>query len=897
MPFLHRLKCLPLHPPTLTLARQRVCAAVPATARKRHLAVAVVSHMLVVASVAGMTAWMPHATAQGISEPSHSDGGAQSRRLYQIPAGPLSAVLTRLSVETGIRLAGASAEAQDTQSLGVQGRHSLASALDAALAGTGLEAVRQSDGSYLLHRRQTLPEVSVTASPTRPAAAAASALPEVWVTASPLANPRTENSGSYTVQAVSVGSKIEQPLRDVARSISVLTRQQLDDQQILHFNDALLMLPGITSVPGQSELADSYYLRGHRLSNILVDGNLAKDRNQYDQSTNTSMSKYDNIQLLRGPDGLFAGSGEPSGTVNLVRKKPLQDFQLKTNLSTGSWSNHLAEVDISTPLNQSQTVRGRLVASRNDTKKFWDNAHQKKSMLYGVIDANLGPATLLTAGFSRDWTNGAGAGWAPGFPREFNGAPLPIPTSMGLPSYAYNNHQSKNYFSTLEHQFDVDWRAKLSVSRTESESHGIHPWYVSYAATPWEAARVTLDSGTGFDQEIQASALDLNLQGNFRLLDREHRIVAGADYLKTEHDGQVYATDSNAPNITDWRAFNPDDYPLTQIHEPWFIYDGSTTQYGLYAYGRFQVYGPFKIALGGRYASYESERDNRYTNRNQSDPITPNRNRSIFTPYWALMYDISDRWTAYYTMADSYVDQSNYVASSSFRELDPSTGQSFELGIKGEWLDRRLNTNITFFHTTRDNDAVRTGYDWGYYVPGKECCYNESGKYQSKGVEFDVAGQLTRNWHINLGYTYNSNQVEFGDDNGEIFSSYTPRHILTGWTKYQLPSTLSRWTLGGGVRLQSSFYRSGSVNTWNPTGGEDGKGGFDGPTVPYQFMEPGRAVWSSFVEYRINKQWSAALNIDNLFDKQYFTSVGSVSYGNVYGEPRNVRFSLRGVFH
>ncbi|MDC5504136.1 TonB-dependent receptor, partial [Acinetobacter baumannii] len=108
---------------------------------------------------------------------------------------------------------------------------------------------------------------------------------------------------------------------------------------------------------------------------------------------------------------------------------------------------------------------------------------------------------------------------------------------------------------------------------------------------------------------------------------------------------------------------------------------------------------------------------------------------------------------------------------------------------------------------------------------------------------------------------------------------------------YRLPGELSQWTIGGGANIQSAHFVSGSANAFNPDTGK-----FDGAAVPFKFSQGGYAVWNASVQYRINRNWQAVLNLNNLFDKVYYRTVGTSGGNNWYGEPRNVMLTLRGTF-
>lgn len=817
--------------------------------------------------------------------PDTQEANAAQTRAYDLPAGPLGRALSAFAAQSGVALSFDPALTQGLQAPALRGRFSPQQGFAQLLGGSGLQLTPRGDGSYTL---QSAP------------AGAASVLPAVAVAASALSGAAarlTENSGSYTATTVNAGAKLDETLREIPRSISVIARQQLDDQGITSFNEALEQLPGVTLVPGTGINRDAYYTRGYEITQINVDGSPSRGfASSTDNSANTGMAKYDNIQLLRGPDGLFSGNGQPSGSINLVRKRPTEQLQFKTVLSAGSWNNYYGEADLSTPLGANGTVRGRLVAAHHDSEKFYDHSRQRKTTLYGIVEADLSRDTLLSLGFSHDRNRGA-SDYGPSFPRYVNGKPLPLSRSYGLPAGAgYSDSTATNYFATLEHHFGSDWRARVNVSKTRTEGK---PFVASYtgAVDPDsnEGSRLSYSSAYFYDFDYDAA--DVSVMGSFQWLGRQHRLAVGADYLKSAYDG-AYAAPLTGSMPIDWDTFDP-GAPQTAhpgLDAPSWIFKGYTRQMGAYAYGRFQLADPLALVAGGRYAAIKNPQAF-YRTGTVSNWRTSLDNDGEFTPYYALVYDFAEHWTAYLTMAESYEDQSNYV-NAAHHPLDTTRGRSHEFGVKGEFYEGRLNTNLTLYHTRRDNYRVSLGSDpaWSESNPGKNCCYAGDGKFLAQGVEFDISGQLTPNWQINAGYTYDDNKTDYGDNDGVRYASYTPKHIFRLWSSYRLHRALADWKVGGGVKAQSRFFRSGTVPTWNPTGGSDGDGAWDGPAQAFAFTEPGRAIWNAFVEYRVDRHWTAALNINNLFDKHYFASVGDTNGGNIYGEPRSIVLTLRGHF-
>lgn len=823
---------------------------------------------------------------------------ATTRLQFDIVKGDLAQGLNQFASRAGIYLSVNSSITQGKTTAGLRGQFTVEEGLQRLLQGSGLQ-----------YRFQDAKTVTITATGDGPVA-----LPAVKVSGAALGSA-TEDSNSYTTQSAGVGGKMDESLREIPRSVSVITRQQLDDQRTLSFYEVMNQMPGVTTTyGGGNDQEVSFHSRGFRLDNVTADGmsisaaGLAGG-NTRGGGNNSGMAKYDSVQLLRGPNGLFAGNGQPSGTVNLVRKRPTDSLQIKTALSAGSWGNYAGEVDLSSPLTSDGRLRGRVVAARQDADHFYDSDGNRKTTLYGIVDFKLADSTVLSVGGSRDTQHGA-PDQPPGLPRYTNGATLDISRRAGYPGWAVRNYDVDNIFLTLEHRFNEQWRLKTGASDTRTRK-GVNEIPV-YSGAVDPQTNIGLGSyATLADWNRRVKTFDFNLIGELNLWQRQQQLVFGADLNDSSQYSLIGGVPANDPvrnQPIDWSQFNSETALKRWSNTPAWDNDTRHKQQGLYAYGKFQLYGPLSLTLGGRYAVFDgySTGLNAYPAEGEPCPswattcgtaVSLNNMSSdnIFIPYYALTYDISTIWSAYVSLSRSYENQSNYY-DRNHNPLDPTEGNSWELGLKGEFFEGRLNSNITFYRSKRDNYAVSVGGDETFNQIGKSCCYAGNGEFLAQGVEIDLSGALTANWQINAGYTYDDNKTEYGSNDGIRYASYTPRHILRLWSSYQLQGVFTGLRLGGGVQAQSDFFRSGTVRTWNPTGGRDGAGAFDGPNVPYQFNEPGRALWNFFAEYRLNDNWSAALNVNNAFDKRYYQSVGTTTGGNYYGAPGNWTLTLRSTF-
>lgn len=289
--------------------------------------------------------------------PATSAGASEQSRSYAIPAGGLDQALNRFASEAGILL---SADAQLTagkRSAGLNGSYDIDEGLAQLLAGTGLRALN-SGGNYT---------VEVVAD-----SGGALELSATNIISNQLGTV-TEGTGSYTPGTIATATRLVLKPRETPQSISVVTRQHMDDFALNTVDAVMRHTPGIT-VSAYDTDRTNYYSRGFSINNFQYDGIPSAVRNVAYSAGNTlsDMAIYDRIEVLKGASGLLSGAGSLGGTINLVRKKPTADFQGHATLGAGSWDNYRSELDVSGPLTETGNVRGRAVAAYQDKHSFID---------------------------------------------------------------------------------------------------------------------------------------------------------------------------------------------------------------------------------------------------------------------------------------------------------------------------------------------------------------------------------------------------------------------------------------------------------------------------------------------------------------------------------------------
>ncbi len=665
-----------------------------------------------------------------------------------------------------------------------------------------------------------------------------------------------ESTSATQPPGVTTLGKVPLKPRELPQSASVIDHERLEQQNLFSLDEAMQQATGVTVQPFQL-LTTAYYVRGFKVDSFELDGVPTLLGNT--ASSPQDMAIYERVEILRGSNGLLHGTGNPAATVNLVRKRPQREFAASTTLSAGRWDRYRAEVDVGGPLSASGNVRGRAVAAYEDRDYFYDVADQGTRLLYGVTEFDLSPDTLLTVGAQYQHidsiTNMAGV------PMAKDGSNLGLSRDTYL-NVDWDRFKWDTYraFGSLEQQLGGGWKGKVSAEYQEADSR------LRYAGSFGAIDPQTGDGGqlTGAAYKFKSiqRSLDANLNGPVRLFGLTHELLGGVTYAQgeTRQDTARFLNLPNTPvNVYRW---DPHGVPRPQIGQYTSPGTTTTTQKGLYALGRIKLAEPLTLVVGGRESWWD-----------QDTPATRFKPGRQFTPYGGLIWDFARDWSWYVSYAEVYQPQADRQTWNS-EPLSPVEGKTYETGIKGELADGRLNLSLAAFRIDLENNPQEDPDHPG--LPNNPF-YISGGKVRSQGFELEGTGYLTPYWSLSAGYTYTSTEYlkDSQNDSGTRYSTFTPRHLLRLWSNYDLPWQDRRWSVGGGLQAQSDYsvdYRGVSMR----------QGGY--------------ALVNMRLGYKIDEHWTAAVNVNNLFDRTYYQSLSNPNWNNRYGEPRSFNVSLRGAF-
>ncbi|MGH8082877.1 MAG: TonB-dependent siderophore receptor, partial [Lysobacter sp.] len=410
-------------------------------------------------------------------------------------------------------------------------------------------------------------------------------LETVQVTANQLGTV-TEGSGAYTPGTIATATRLVLSPRETPQSISVITRQQIEDFGLTGIDDVMRVTPGISIVTYDSERTE-YYARGFPVQNFQYDGiPMQRDSAYSAGNTLSDMAIYDRVEVLKGATGLLTGIGDPGATINLIRKKPSRhDVRGSVTLSAGSWDDYRTEFDVGGPLSADGRIRARAVAAFQDAHAHTDRYQRRTEVLYGVLEADLGENSLLTVGADYQDSDPRGSSWG-GIPLldsrgDFNRQPRSFNNGA---RWSHWQQYTRTGFATLEHRFGNDWIAKLQLNHQVNGYDAALGAAASGNPDPLSGRGVGLWVGQYIGKTV-SNAADVYVSGKFSWLGREHELVVGGNVSRKRWTNTGYYAPADYPlEVPDYRAWNGD------IAEPdWTVGFGNndvTRESGAYIVGR-----------------------------------------------------------------------------------------------------------------------------------------------------------------------------------------------------------------------------------------------------------------------------------------------------------------------
>jgi outer membrane receptor for ferric coprogen and ferric-rhodotorulic acid len=654
-------------------------------------------------------------------------------------------------------------------------------------------------------------------------------------------------SEGYNGKPSATTTRLNLSAQETPQAVTEIKREQLDDFKLNSVRDVLSSTPGVNVQ--KTETDRTYFTaRGFDITNFqydgtgmpLTDGLLVGD---------IDTAPYEQVDILHGANGLMTGAGNPSATVNFVRKRPTYTPQASVSVSAGSWDKRRVDLDVSGPLTDSGNVRGRIIYANENGNSYLDRYSREKNIFSGLLAFDLTDSDTLTVGYEDQKTAANGASWGALPLVDGNGTALHYGSTHSNISqpWVYWDINTQRVFGEWEHFFANDWKSRLTI--TAEEHREDTQMFYMYGNS---------DSDTGYtglgskykDRNHQLSG-DLSFSGPFSLGGREHELTFGANVARRHNkEASQYGDVLNNAPVTLSDALNGNlPQPTFNAALPKDTSNYSDRQKSLYAGARFSLADDLHLITGARMLSADS-------NGESYDAPREVRIHGKVTPYAGLVYDLTPEYSLYASYQEIFNPQ--YYLDNQRRVLAPLEGNSYEAGIKAQLLDKKLNLSAAVFHTRQANVPGASTFD-----PAVNGYVYDSMSYKSNGLELEASGELAPGLQISGGYTY----VYITDDENARARQFIPRHVVTSSMVYRLPMA-PKIKVGGSLNWQSEVQNDTSIHA----------------------RQDAYALIGLMTRYDIDSNWSTQLNINNVTNEKYLQSL-KFNQSN-YGDPRNFTASV-----
>ncbi|MCI0592381.1 iron complex outermembrane receptor protein [Chromohalobacter marismortui] len=685
-------------------------------------------------------------------------------------------------------------------------------------------------------------------------------LPVLQVTEDRIANALLPTEG-YTASTSTSATKTDTPLMKTAQSVSVVTREQIEDQGATSIQQALRYTPGVFT-GGRNGFGNRYdfiSMRGFggvgSLDNIYLDGlKMAGDVSGYN-SLQIDPYFLERIDVFKGPTSVLYGQSYPGGLVGLTSKRPLFTPTHEIQLEAGTHDARAARFDFSGPIGESRRAAYRLVGLASGSDSQFDHVENERYTIAPSLTLLPTDNTSLTLmAYLQHEPNSGYYGWTPadGTVRDHNGRRIDNDFFDGEPGFNGFERYQRLIGYQLKHQINDTWQAQQNFRFASSDID-----YDQIYSSGWVGDSNQLNRRVASANEsLHAYKVDNQLQGNFTTGPLSHTLLVGLDYQYQRNSGSW-----RFGAATPLNAFDP-EYGNTQV-----TYGAPTNfinkveQTGVYLQDQISL-GQWRFNLAGR--QDWADTSTAYTNLGMASKSDSKK----FTSRASLLYAFDNGVSPYVSYSESFEPASATNIDASGNTLDPSEASQYELGLKYQPPGSNDQYTAAIYHLEQENVSEA--------IPNSPF-YEAIGKVRSRGLELSAKLHPTEQLSLIASYTYTDMEYVETNDETEGNTPYgVPRHMASAWGKYEFAGgMLNGLGVGAGVRYNDS--------TW---GNDTHTFEVDSYTLVDAMLEYDLGMLSSDFQ-----GMNVRVNANNLLDKDYVSSCSSTTICH-FGAERNVTATL-----
>ena len=671
------------------------------------------------------------------------------------------------------------------------------------------------------------------------------------------AAPATSNTEAPELATVVIKTKRENrvskgatnlpmEVKDTPQSISTIDKDTLRDFGATDSNDALRYGTGLTVDEWETNRT-SYSARGFDIMLTQVDG-LGMTNAWGISESQLDTFLFEKIELIRGANGLLTGVGNASGTINYVRKRPTNKDGGEAQFTLGSHGQKRVALDYNKVLSKNGQWAGRLVVAQEDKDSYLRGLGNQRTAISGIVEGQVGDNGILALGLTYQDAQQRSPMWGSlTLPyADCSLAEFDVSASTSQ-DWARWNNRTQSAFVEYTHALSPDWEAKLTYNHAEGDD--ATKLFYAYTFTGFLNPDNTGLVGWPYRSESTSSSdiLDVNVTGRFNAFGRQHDAVFGLSHSKQKSLTESYAG-ATFPVLPAF-PYAGDVYAEPAWGAKSVASDGDQNITRLYAASRLQLTDQLKGIFGVNAITLKRDGTAIYGGGTNLDNETTQK----ASPYVGATYDLTPNALAYASYSDIFQAQDQRTVQGAF--LKPMKGVNTEVGVKAEWLDRKLLTTFAVFSAEQKGLATEAGFD-----PVAQASYYEPRDVKTRGFEIEATGRIGVDTKLTAGFT---SMKLTGPDGNDIYE-WTPRRTLKLLADTRV-GALPKLRVGSGLRWQSAVSKMVGAS------------------------QDAYVLVDAFAAYELTDKATLRLNVKNLLDKKY---IRSVTYGAIYGAPRTAALTL-----
>lgn len=670
------------------------------------------------------------------------------------------------------------------------------------------------------------------------------------------------SKNKYNLPFISGTLRLGQSVTKLPQNVQVVTNEVLKDQQIISLDDGIQRtVSGVAKLEHWSDYV-RINMRGSRAAAFREGMNITSTWGPMVED----MSYVDRVEIVKGPAGFMMSNGEPSGLYNIVTKKPTGQTKGSVGLTLGSYDLYRATLDLDGKLDKSGKLLYRFNAMGMSSNSFRANEFNKRISIAPVLRWKIDDKSMLTFEYDYQYMNGSNIGGYYTFsPKAY--ASLPRNYSLLEPGLEPTISHDHTAILNFQHELSPNWRMT---------AQGAFFLYKRTGSSLWPNS--LKDNGdivrgiTNADVQNEMKFAQIYFNGQEQTGSISHNILAGLDAgdkhawydwsqniaLDEEGTFNVFKNRPTGTPSLGYHSFDRSDPIKVRANNTQIL----QSFYGLYAQDELGFFDDkLRLTLAGRFtyvhdASYGDE----------------GTKVNHFSPRVGLSYSLDDN-TSFYALYDqTFTPQAGIMRNG--KKVDPVTGNNWEVGAKRQWLGGRLSTAIDFFRILMDNQSSADPQN----TP-QENYLVQVGQAVSKGIEFDLAGEILPGLSLLANYAFTDYKITKSVDPSQPKGTRMPgyaKHTINVWAKYLVKSGALK---GFNVSLGQNTQIDRSTWAW-------------GDVASNKIRLPDYVRWDGAIGWSGDKM-SVMLNVYNLTNKYLYA--GSY-YGTYYywqsEAPRNFRLSV-----